>query len=87
MSHIRTELGTNEPLFQSLSTTPAMDLPRRGVWPGIALRLRNWQANRRARRELAMVDAHTLRDLGISPELVKYELLQPFWRPLRDLRK
>jgi uncharacterized protein YjiS (DUF1127 family) len=82
-------------LFQSLAVTtaahtadaPAVDLPRRGILQTIAMRLHTWQTNRQARHELAMVDAHTLRDLGISPELVRYELVQPFWRPLRDLRK
>lgn len=87
MSHIRTELGANEPMFQSVSTPSAVELPRLGVWQMIGIRLRTWQANRRARRELAMVDARTLRDLGIAPEMVKYELLQPFWRPVRDLRE
>jgi len=27
-----------------------------------------------------------LRDVGISPELVSFELSQPFWRPLRNWR-
>ncbi len=48
--------------------------------------LRTWRARQRARRALAAIDAHTLRDIGIAPELVAYELSQPFWRPLRDWR-
>jgi uncharacterized protein YjiS (DUF1127 family) len=40
----------------------------------------------KARRELASLDGHMLRDIGISRELVDYELRQPVWRPLRDWR-
>ena len=62
----------------------------RSTWPDafrtILAVLRTWHARQRARRELAAIDAHTLRDIGIAPELVDYELSQPFWRPLRDWR-
>jgi uncharacterized protein YjiS (DUF1127 family) len=52
----------------------------------IAAALREWRRRRVARRELANFDEHMLRDIGIDPSIVDYEMIQPFWRPLRDWR-
>jgi uncharacterized protein YjiS (DUF1127 family) len=101
MSHIRSDLDRDNWLYQSASASslPPASAPHEpgiagGVEPGwrLALRalaatLRTWRARRRARRELAAIDARTLRDIGIAPELVEYEISQPFWRPLRDWRE
>jgi uncharacterized protein YjiS (DUF1127 family) len=48
--------------------------------------LREWRHRTVARRELASLDARALRDIGLEPGDVNYELCQSFWRPLRDLR-
>jgi uncharacterized protein YjiS (DUF1127 family) len=48
--------------------------------------LRKWRRRSVARRELASLDARTLRDIGLDPGVVDYELRQPFWRPVRDWR-
>jgi uncharacterized protein YjiS (DUF1127 family) len=48
--------------------------------------LREWRHRTVARRELASLDARSLRDIGLEPGDVDYELCQSFWRPLRDLR-
>src|SRR5882757_777036 len=37
-------------------------------------------------RELANFDERMLRDIGIDPSIVAYEMYQSFWRPLRDWR-
>jgi uncharacterized protein YjiS (DUF1127 family) len=58
----------------------------RRTWQAIAQRLRAWRACHRARCELAQLDSRSLRELGIAPELVDYELSRPFWQPLRDWR-
>lgn len=48
--------------------------------------LREWRRRTAARRELANFDARMLRDIGIDPGMVDYEMRQSFWRPLRDWR-
>jgi uncharacterized protein YjiS (DUF1127 family) len=48
--------------------------------------LREWRRRSVERRQLATLDERTLRDLGLDPGVVDYELRQSFWRPLRDLR-
>jgi uncharacterized protein YjiS (DUF1127 family) len=48
--------------------------------------LREWRRRSGARRELASFDPRMLRDIGIDPGMVEYEMRQPFWRPVRDWR-
>jgi uncharacterized protein YjiS (DUF1127 family) len=101
MSHIRSDLNADDCLYQSqgapllshasgTTTDPPAAAPAGATWRGafraVAAVLREWRARQRARRDLAAIDARTLRDVGISPELVNFELSQPFWRPLRDWR-
>ena len=38
-------------------------------------------ARRRDRRLLARLDAHLLRDIGLSPDEAQSEAAKPFWRP------
>ena len=54
--------------------------------PGLGALVRVWLERIRARRELARVDERSLRELGISPGLARYEASRPFWRALRNLR-
>lgn len=42
--------------------------------------LATWRRRARERRELANIDHRTLRDLGISPTDVQFEVNKPFWR-------
>ena len=52
----------------------------------IVATLREWRRRRVGRHELASLDARTLRDIGIDPSVVDYEMYQWFWRPPRDWR-
>jgi uncharacterized protein YjiS (DUF1127 family) len=52
----------------------------------IAATLRDWRRRSVERSELARLDARTLRDIGVDPGTVDYEMRQPFWRPPRDWR-
>jgi len=52
----------------------------------IVATLREWRRRRVGRRELASLDERTLRDIGIDPGVVDYEVRQSFWRPPRDWR-
>lgn len=52
----------------------------------IVATLRDWHRRSVERSELARLDARTLRDIGVDPGVVDYEIRQPFWRPRRDWR-
>jgi uncharacterized protein YjiS (DUF1127 family) len=52
----------------------------------IVAALREWRRCSVARRELANFDERMLRDIGVDPSIVDYEMRQSFWRPLRDWR-
>jgi uncharacterized protein YjiS (DUF1127 family) len=58
----------------------------RVILGSIVATLRAWRRRRVARRELRSFNAWILRDIGIDPSIVNYEMHQPFWRPLRDCR-
>ena len=66
-----------------------VDAPRarwRVILGSIVATLREWRRRRVGRHELASLDARTLRDIGIDPGVVEYEMYQWFWRPPRDWR-
>jgi uncharacterized protein YjiS (DUF1127 family) len=56
------------------------------ILSSIVATLREWRRRSVERSELARLDARTLRDIGVDPGVVDYEIRQPFWRPLRNLR-
>jgi uncharacterized protein YjiS (DUF1127 family) len=39
-----------------------------------------WRQRARSRNELARLDARSLRDLGLSPGEIDFEVNKPFWR-------
>lgn len=45
-----------------------------------------WQSRIAARRHLAMLDARSLRDAGISPAAAAFESGRPFWHKMGTLR-
>jgi uncharacterized protein YjiS (DUF1127 family) len=62
----------------------------RGRWRlilgSIIATLREWHRRSVERSELARLDERTLRDIGVDPGVVDYEIYQSFCRPLRNLR-
>ena len=52
----------------------------------IVATLREWRRRRVGRHELASLDERTLRDIGLDPGVVDYEVRQSFWRSPRDWR-
>lgn len=46
----------------------------------VALVLADWDARRRSRNALTRLDAHMLRDIGLSPDRAQDECAKPFWR-------
>jgi uncharacterized protein YjiS (DUF1127 family) len=59
----------------------------RVILGSIVATLREWRRRSVARRELASFDERMLRDIGIDPSIVDYEMRQSFWRPVRDWRQ
>lgn len=51
------------------------DLPKTGA----LLRFKTWAASARTRRHLSKLDAHLLRDIGLTPEDAQVEASRPFW--------
>ncbi len=54
--------------------TPALDLALRCL-----VVVTKWQDNWRSRRALARLDAHGLRDIGLSAAAAEEESRRPFW--------
>jgi uncharacterized protein YjiS (DUF1127 family) len=52
----------------------------------IVATLREWRRRSVNRSELARLDERTLRDIGLDPGVVDYEIYQSFWRPPRNWR-
>jgi uncharacterized protein YjiS (DUF1127 family) len=52
----------------------------------IALTFAVWRHRTQARRNLAQMDARSLRDIGISPAAAAYESGKPFWEKMGCLR-
>ena len=49
--------------------------------------IKAWHQHAKSRRQLAQISGRDLRDAGLSPLMVDFEVQQPFWRPLRNLRR
>jgi uncharacterized protein YjiS (DUF1127 family) len=67
----------------------SLEAPRacwRVILGSIVATLREWRRRSAARGELANFDERMLRDIGVDPSIVDYEMRQSFWRPLRDWR-
>ncbi|MBS0539399.1 MAG: DUF1127 domain-containing protein [Proteobacteria bacterium] len=47
---------------------------------GVAQILGTWRQRTRERRELALLDARSLHDLGLNAGSVQFEINKPFWR-------
>lgn len=93
------ELRDLVPAQRSAPRTSARREPAAAIPPVVVLRanwsvilglivatLREWRHRRVSRRELARLDDRTLRDIGLDPGAVDYEVRQSFWRSPRDWR-
>ncbi len=77
--------------FQSRDGLLAPDLyvssaGKRGLRQSLALTFALWRQRREMRRSLALMDARSLRDAGISPAAAAYESGKPFWVKMGPLR-
>jgi uncharacterized protein YjiS (DUF1127 family) len=51
------------------------------VWRSVLDLLSAWRWRARTRRQLAMLDANGLKDIGLSVSDRRIECAKPFWRP------
>ena len=58
----------------------------RGFRQSLAFTFALWRQRRQMRRSLALMDARSLRDAGISPAAAAYESGKPFWVKMGPLR-
>ncbi len=54
--------------------------PLAGTFSAFQQVLSTWRQRARDRRELARLDGRSIRDLGLSPGDVLFEVNKPFWR-------
>ena len=54
--------------------------PLAGTYTALHQIFATWRRRARERRELASLDSRTIRDLGLSPSDVQFEVNKPFWR-------
>lgn len=59
---------------------PARLPPLSRLLVSVALLLADWDARRRSRNALTRLDAHMLRDIGLSPDSARAECGKPFWQ-------
>ena len=59
---------------------------KRGLRQSLALTFALWRQRGEMRRSLALMDARSLRDTGISPAAAAYESGKPFWVKMGPLR-
>lgn len=65
---------------------PAGELARLSFRMRLARQISVWRERAAARRRLALMDARSLRDAGISPAAAAYEAQRPFWHELNGQR-
>ena len=53
--------------------------PLSGALSTVARVIGTWRERSRERRELTLLDARSLRDLGLSSSNVEFEASKPFW--------
>lgn len=54
--------------------------PLAGTYTAFNQILAGWRRRARERRELATLDSRTVRDLGLTPSDIQFEVNKPFWR-------
>lgn len=65
--------------LHTLSNAPVVPLAARlALWFAVAVT--RWHVTRHTRQQLAKLDDHLLRDIGLSPEQAQRESTLPFWR-------
>lgn len=65
----------------SRPAAPARARPGSGLGKLAAI-VAGWFDNIEARYQLDDLDDHLLRDIGLDPQLVRREVLKPFWQPV-----
>ncbi|MGR3461002.1 MAG: DUF1127 domain-containing protein [Roseovarius sp.] len=75
MAHSQQEMAPH-PLLATAYPTPLV--ARLAI--AFAVLVIKWDMNRRTRGQLARLDAHLLRDIGLERHTARAEAARPFWR-------
>lgn len=68
------------PTPEALALPPLASLPPVSrLMVAVALTLARWEDRRRSRRALSLLDAHMLRDIGLTEAGAHAETGKPFW--------
>lgn len=70
-------------MMTAARTTPALSRPMpplASVLFRLAQTVARWEERRQTRRALARLDAHLMRDIGMTPLAQAAECEKPFWR-------
>ena len=54
--------------------------PLAGTFTALNQIFASWRQRSRSRNELSRLDGRSIRDLGLSPSDVAFEINKPFWR-------
>jgi uncharacterized protein YjiS (DUF1127 family) len=54
--------------------------PLAGTFSAFSRVFATWRRRTQERRELANLDHRAIRDLGLSPHMIQFEVNKPFWR-------
>ena len=81
MSHQSRHRIADQPVDFVTPASPRPSLARR-----LSATLALWRERNAIRRDLAAMDARSLRDAGISPAAAAYESGKSFWQPFGPLR-
>lgn len=75
-----TQIARHHPQITYLLERAALPLPAQAALV-FAVMVTKWTTRHRTRRQLAKMDIHILRDIGISQDQARHESTLPFWRP------
>jgi len=84
-----TPRGSTKPEPAAAIADRPIEAPRtrwRLILGSIVATLRDWHRRSAERNELARLDTRTLRDIGLDPGTVDFEIRQSFWRSRRNWR-
>lgn len=56
------------------------EVPLMATVAAVGQLIATWRRRAQERRELAILDHRTIRDLGLSPSEIQFEANKPFWR-------
>lgn len=63
----------------AISHSSSFRAPLAGTFSAFANLIVTWRQRSKERQELSLLDARSLRDLGLNPGSIQFEANKPFW--------